>query len=227
MAFPYPSLPIRLCLGASIFLSLALTDLHRHGRAATRWKEYLFLLACVAAAILYGIVNDQITSTISWEYFYYGKELAPILGPQVPPDPAKLHFQAAKIGSMATWSAGLIAGVSLLIANNPSRRISFPQLTYRQLLARLPSMFAITLFASLLFGIAGRFYLLNWISEDFRDLAATNLWHPRNFLTVYGMHLGAYIGGAIATIYNVYFIRSRRKSLIIRSSKIETQNQYS
>ena len=56
-------------------------DLVNKGRNATRWREYGFLALCVAVAIVYGIVNDQITSRISWEYFYYGKDLAPILGP--------------------------------------------------------------------------------------------------------------------------------------------------
>src|SRR3954463_15199167 len=106
-----PSLPIRIAIGVAIFTALALHDLRRHGRRATRWREYAVLLACVAAACAYGVLNDQLTSSISWEYFYYGKGLETALGPQIPPDPLQLHLRAALVGVQATWSAGLILGV--------------------------------------------------------------------------------------------------------------------
>ena len=56
----------RIIVGASIFALLASVDLYRNRARATRWREYLFLILCVLAAIIYGIVNDQITSRISW-----------------------------------------------------------------------------------------------------------------------------------------------------------------
>jgi hypothetical protein len=88
------------------------------------------LAAAVGAAMLYGIVNDQITSTISWEYFYYGKELDKMLGPQTPPQQWPLRWEAAKVGMKATWTAGLIFGVVLLLANNPFRTL--PRLKNRE-----------------------------------------------------------------------------------------------
>jgi len=179
------------------------------GRRATRWREYAFLLLCVAVAIAYGIVNDQITSRISWEYFYYGKELAPILGPQTPPDAGALHWQAVRIGAEATWAAGLIAGVAMLLANNPHPGRT--QLRFFALLARLPLFILIVAATAVLLGIAGRFFLLNWISQDFRDLARYNLWRPRRFMTVYGIHLGGYVGGLLGIVYGVWSIRRRRR----------------
>src|SRR5437867_8855004 len=107
---------VRIAAGIAIFAALAVADLCKHGRGATRWREYLFLLMCVLLAIAYGVINDQVTSRISWEYFYYGKELDRVLGPETPPDPAALHRHAAIIGAEATWSAGLIIGVALLLA---------------------------------------------------------------------------------------------------------------
>src|SRR5436190_9095757 len=79
-------LAARIAAGVLVFAALAIWDWRRHGAAATRWREYCFLLITIVAAMIYGIINDQITSRISWEYFYYGKELQQILGARTPPD---------------------------------------------------------------------------------------------------------------------------------------------
>src|SRR4051812_27767308 len=120
-----PGLLTRIAAGVAIFAALAIHDLHKNRNRATRWREYAFLLICVLAAMTYGVINDQITSAISWEYFYYGKDLAAELGPATPPDPRALHLAAAVVGIKATWSAGLLIGVAILLSNNPSK--SLPQ----------------------------------------------------------------------------------------------------
>lgn len=202
---------LRLSLGIALFAILAVADFIRRGKTATRWREYLFLLLCVIVAMMYGALNDQMTSRISWEYFYYGKELWPILGPSTPPQAGALGWQAARIGVTATWWAGLIAGVAMLIANNP--RAGRPQLPYRRLVARLPWFVLIVVACALVFGIAGQFFLLNSISPDFAELAGSNLWRPHHFMAVYGIHLGGYIGGGLGTIYAVISIRHERSAL--------------
>jgi hypothetical protein len=198
---------LRVTAGVLILAGMAIADLWRRGGHATRWREYAFLLLCVAVAMAYGIANDQITSRISWEYFYYGKELAPIIGSQTPPDPVALSWQAVRIGAEATWAAGLIAGVALLLANNPS---CLARLSFAQLAARLPSFVILTALFAVLGGIAGHYLLLCWISNDLHELADTNLWRPHRFLEVYGIHLGGYVGGGVATIYNVYRVHQAR-----------------
>ena len=65
--------------GVGFFAVLAGVDIMRNGRAATRWREYIFLLTAVVVAMIYGIANNQISATVSWEYFYYGKELQCVL----------------------------------------------------------------------------------------------------------------------------------------------------
>ncbi len=203
-----PSITVRILIGTAIFALLAIVDLRQRGKQATRWREYLFLILCVATALLYGIFNDQITSSISWEYFYFGKDLARKLGPQTPPDALALHWQAAQIGMMATWTAGLIAGAAMLIANNPG---ALPRLSYARLAARLPAFVLITAAFGVLFGLAGRYYLLNWISEDFRGLVTENMWRPRHFMAVFGIHLGGYVGGIIGVFYCIWSIRRERR----------------
>jgi hypothetical protein len=191
----------RVVVGVCILLTLMIVDLMRNRSRATRWREYLFLLICVAAAMVYGMLNDQITSDISWEYFYYGKELDKVLGPDIPPDRAAMRWQAAKIGAMATWSVGLILGVAILIANNPRR--DRPQLAFRQLLKLLVPVIVITFAFAAIFGMLGWCGLLNWMGEDFRDLWRANVWRPRHFSATYGVHLGGYVGGSIGGIFAV------------------------
>lgn len=71
MAHPHAARTIaRIGAGTFIFLCLALWDLKTSGRAARRWKEYAFLIVCILVAMIYGVINDQVTSAISWEYFY-------------------------------------------------------------------------------------------------------------------------------------------------------------
>ena len=73
-----------------------------------RWREYLFLFGRAGVAIIYGAVNDQVTSAISWEYFYFWKGLKDKLGPRTPPETLQLHWEAAKIGMQAAWTLGIL-----------------------------------------------------------------------------------------------------------------------
>lgn len=203
---------VRITFGIVVLAALAVWDIVQKGSEATRWKEYLFLAFCAAIATVYGMVNDQVTSRISWEYFYYGKELAPILGPQTPPNALKLSLQAMRIGAEATWWAGLIFGAAMLIANNPGR--IGRQLSFKSLAKRLPMVIGITAVLAVIFGFAGANYYLNWISPDFRDLVAMDYYRPHRFMAAWGVHLGGYVGGVIATIYAVTsIVRERRSQL--------------
>jgi hypothetical protein len=198
----------RVCIGLAIFAALAIVDLRAHGRNATRWREYAFLLLCVVAAVGYGALNDQITSRISWEYFYYAKELSKELGPEVPPDPAALRRAAAIVGAKAAWSAGLLIGVALLIANNP--RQDRPRLSYRTLVGLLATILACAAACGAVFGVIGYRGGLTWASEDFREMWQTNLFRPRRFLCTWGVHLGGYLGALVGTAICVVYVLNAR-----------------
>jgi hypothetical protein len=204
----------RLVIGIAFFATLAIVDLRKNGARARRWREYAFLVACVAAAILYGVLNDQVTSRISWEYFYYGKELEKVLGPQTPPDSFALSREAAKIGAMATWSVGLLLGVAILMANNPRRNRA--QLSFRDLLTLLPLVLAITIACAIIGGAVGWFGGLNWIAEDFRDMWSAKIWRPQHFMATYGAHLGGYAGGLIGGASGVWRVVQRRAEGTLR-----------
>jgi hypothetical protein len=72
------------------------------------------LLICVFAAVLYGVLHDQITARICVEYFTVGH-------PPVFPidDPTLLGLGW---GIIATWWVGLILGIGLVIGARVGRR---------------------------------------------------------------------------------------------------------
>ena len=205
----------RICVGIFILVMLAVVDLYRHGREATRWKEYAFLVCTIAVAMAYGIINDQITSRISWEYYAYGKGLAPVLGDHIPPDARRLSWEAAKVGMQATWAVGLLVGVICLLANNPRR--GRPRLTYPQLLAGVPWMIVIAAVIAALLGWVGYRGGLARFSEDFREMVRLDQFRPSRFMAVYGIHLGGYIGGAVGTLVmmaSIFRARRAKKALM-------------
>jgi membrane associated rhomboid family serine protease len=210
----------RVCAGAFIFLCLALWDLKKHGRAARRWKEYVFLIVCVIVAMIYGAVNDQVTSAISWEYFYYGKELEAVLGPTVPPDRAAMRWEAAKIGMMATWSVGLLLGAALLIASNPKR--NRPSLAPSRILALLPVVLLITITCGAIFGLLGWLGALNWLSSDFAEMWKADMFRPRHFTAAWGAHLGGYIGGLMGGAHAAWRIVRQRRVRTVNVSPVPT-----
>ena len=201
----------RILIGCMIFAVLAAVDLYRNGSAARRWREYAFLLVCVALALGYGIVNDQLTAGLSWEYFYYGKDLMSVLGEQTPPETWRLRLEAAKVGMKATWSAGLIIGVVLLFANNPSKTLA--SLPFRRLLGFFPLLLLITIAGAAAMGIMGYFGGLRFVTSEFDGLIKDNLWRPYRFMTVFGIHLGGYIGGLLGTIVVAIMVRKERRKV--------------
>lgn len=197
---------VRVSAGGCIFALLAVVDLRRNGRAATRWKEYGVLGVAVCAALAYGVVNDQITCTISPEYFLYGKELFRKIGES--PTAGRLRWEAAKVGLMATWSAGLIFGVALLLANNPWRgRARLRNRELVKLLAVIPLVAAACGAALGFVGYCGG--LTRWQS-DFVVMVEADVYRPYRFMATWGVHLGGYIGGLLGTAGAVAVVLRRR-----------------
>ena len=200
----------RVAAGVGVFTVLGLIDLRRNGRAATRWREYGVLVACVLAALAYGAVNDQVTVTISPEYFLYGKELAKTVG-DPPASELALRWAAAVVGLKATWSAGLLIGVVLLLANNPWR--SLPRLPNRRLIGLLPVILLCAATLAVVGGVVGHAGLMTHWQADFEDQVRADLWRPRRYMATWGVHLGGYAGGLIGTAWAAALVIRRRGRL--------------
>jgi len=209
----------RVAIGCSIFAVLAIVDLVRKGRGATRWREYLFLILAVALAMAYGAGNDAVAAGISWEYFYYGKGLSERLGMHVPPDAGALRWAAIGVGLRATWSAGLIAGVALLIANNP--KAGRGRVSYGTLAVLLGVIFGMAAGFAVVGAVAGRAGLLVWTNPDIARIVKENLFRPAQFMTVYGMNMGGYVGGILGTVGCISWIARRRKTKELTTENTE------
>lgn len=190
-------LAARAAFGVSIFAAFAIIDFLRNGRGAQRWREYFFLAAVTTIAMLFGAINDVITASISWEYFYYGKGLSEQLGSPVPPDRIRLYPQAAWIGAQAAGAVGILAGALLLLAANP--RPDSPKRSYQILFRRVGTILIAAAFGGVVGGVLGHFGLLTWTNNELVLLVRARLFRPSRFLCVYGIHLGEYVGGAIGT----------------------------
>ena len=194
-----PTFPYRVAFGLTVFGVLGVIDAVRNPQNPERLKEYAFLFAVTVAAMLYGLVHDATTFSLSPEYFSAVKGLR---APSFFPDVAQLALRAS-------WTVGLAIGLTFLIANNPCKQR--PQLPYSRLARHLgwPIVAAPT-FAAFL--AVASMVAPQWSS---RALGVTAL-EVQDFGTVamvWAVHLGTYSGAAVGLVAAVARIRNERGQL--------------
>lgn len=168
-------------------------------------------ITCIVAAVLYGIVHDQVTARICLEYFT-------IFHPPI------FHTQSATLlgigwGIVATWWVGVFFAVPMILV---SRAGSRPVLRASQLLAPIACLLAVMAVSAVLFGITG--YLLarsgvlatDWLifttSPTLRYRFMADWWaHSASYGT-------AFIGGAVLCV------RTYRRRLASSPSERECQD---
>ncbi|MFK8004591.1 MAG: hypothetical protein AB8H86_33795 [Polyangiales bacterium] len=182
--FAYRALAGVLLLGA-----LAYTEWRKH-RQLSRLREYAFLFATAGLAVAYAVVHDIITFALAPEYFFVLKDVA---GDTFFPNVAWL---AARAG----WTAGLAIGLGLLIANNPGRR---EQLSY----AALAQHIRFPLVWSLAAAIGGGLYARYWMPGA---LSGWGLEHPLAVVTVWGIHIGSYVGALLGLAHGCFRVLRAR-----------------
>src|SRR3954462_13168201 len=72
------------------------------------------VLLCVGAAVLYGVLHDQVTARVCVEYFTVGHPPVFATGSPPPPGPGW--------GVIATWWVGLLLGIPLALAARAGAR---------------------------------------------------------------------------------------------------------
>ena len=168
-----------------------------------RWLlPLLWLILATLAAALYGVVNDQITVSLSPEYFSVFKrhEFWWLLASWNLTD-ASTRLQAVAVGIAATWWFGLLLGLILSIAGVVGKE---PPLGTTEFLRLVGLTMLVTAFCSAIFGAAA--YLLapairpdasNWpFLDGIRDVRAA--------FGVGWWHNGAYLGALLGTIVACY-----------------------
>ena len=167
----------------------------------------LIIISCFIAG-MYGIIHDQITYSISPEYYIKNKfiqfGLAEFLIPQ-----GNERILVAAVGWMATWWMGLILGTILSL-------IAFIHKTLKQMFEITIKAILLNLLITSLLGALGYLYALAFMSYESNDLAFWNVPNETvdttNYLRVGCIHNFGYLGGIIGLfVAIVYTIRSKRK----------------
>ena len=99
------------------------------------------ILFCIAAAVSYGIVHDQVTARVCVEYFTIGHP--PVFAPK---DPTLLGIGW---GILATWWVGLLLGLPLAVAARAGRR---PKRSAASLVQPVLCLFGVTAACALIAG---------------------------------------------------------------------------
>lgn len=143
------------------------------------------ILVSTLGACAYGIVQDQVTIRVCFEYFTIGHPR--IFGTQSP------TFIALGWGIIATWWAGASFGVALALSARLGR---WPKLTASGLLKPIGVLLLIMGGAAIAFGVIG--YVLTlcdyvWLLEPLASRVPSNL-HPI-FLADLWAHTASYVVG--------------------------------
>ena len=179
---------MRVAALVALMACVAGIDLWCRREKAKRWKEYLFILATGCAGAVFGSMTDLVTSSISPEYFIFGKEL---------PEEG-LRANAMILGLQAGFSAGIIAGALCLFVGMRKRTaaIKMPKVF---LLAWRPLLLAIILGASVPFACSW-FDPFGFVEHLTRPLGPES---AEKFLIVWHIHLGVYLGLGLGLMWMI------------------------
>jgi len=166
----------------------------------------LYVLLAFLVAGVFGAVHNQISYTISPEYFTKFKfEQFGLMNAAIPQ-----RLRAAEVGFLASWWMGWPLGIFTGIAGVIHRDAATMR---RALLWSIPVICAFTLLFALCGLVIGYFQTahLNFANYSTWYIPA-NLEQPRRFLCAEYMHNSAYLGGllAIPVAWIFHFIFKQR-----------------
>ncbi len=157
----------------------------------------------IAAAVVYGILHDQITARVCVEYFTIGHP--PVFDTESP------TLLGIGWGIIATWWAGLLLGIPLALAARAGRR---PKRSVSSLVRPIFTLLAVMGVSALLAGVVG--FILGRIGTVYLlDPLASHIPHDRHarFLGDLWAHdtsyLIGFVGGTVV-IVRVWRSRGRR-----------------
>jgi hypothetical protein len=171
----------------------------------------LIIVSCLLAG-LYGILHDQLTYTISEEYYtkfkFYQFGFMDVGNEAIFPNP---RIQVSAVGLLATWWMGIPIGIILGLVGliHKDWRTMF-KVTFKAFLVTI-----LIAFVTGLLGLAyGHFYLADSLKvEEGNWYIPDNLVKLENFIKVGSMHNFSYAGGLAGLIGGlVYSIAHWRMS---------------
>jgi len=186
-------------------------------------KFSALILILIIAPILggvYGIIHDQITYSISEEYYSkfkfiqfglenwgLGENIGTITNPEIILDNPR--FGASIIGTLATWWVGMIIGIILGL-------VGLIHKNGKMMFKMTMKAFLITTGIALLTGIIGLLFGKLFLTENRPNWnLPKNLIDFDSFIMVGSMHNFSYLGGLIGLIIGIiYSVRQKRKNAI-------------
>ena len=158
---------------------------------------------------LYGVINDQITFSISSEYYTKFKFIQFNLANENNIDKIKFpRIFVAIVGFLATWWFGLVLGFILGLFN-------LIQTSWQKLFKVSFNALLIAILVTFITGILGLFYGFFFLSHQPRSnfegwFIPYNLENFRNFIAVGSMHNFSYIGGILGLIVAIFYSYKKR-----------------
>jgi ABC-type phosphate/phosphonate transport system permease subunit len=156
------------------------------------------VVACIFAAVIYGVVHDQVTARICVEYF---TEFHPPVFATQSPTLLALGWRV-----IATWWAGAMIGTLLAFA---ARAGSRPKLSFRSIVVWLPLFMAVMGFCAVVSGTIGYFWAP--LPHDIADLLPHAM--QRRFLAAWWAHGASYLSGFVGGVLLCILVWSRRSRL--------------
>lgn len=157
---------------------------------------------------LYGIIHDQLTYTISPEYYtkfkFYQFGLIDIGNEAIFPNP---RLEVSAVGFMATWWMGLPIGlilglVGLTIKDNKQMfRTTLKAFVLTTIIAFITGLIGLA-YGKLILAVTG----VSWWLPN-------NLIDKKNFIAVGSMHNFSYLGGLTGLIAGIIYILRQKKKL--------------
>lgn len=149
------------------------------------------ILLCIASAVVYGIVHDQVTARVCVEYFTIGHP--PIFDTD---DPTTLAFGW---GILATWWVGLFLGILLAVVARAGR---WPKRSMCSLIGPIVILMAVSALLALAAGAVG-FFLANRGSISLGEPLASRVPPQKRvaFLVDLWAHLASYVAGFTGGVY--------------------------
>lgn len=190
----------RFLFALTFFALLGFRDWWRNPHHPARLHEYAFLAYGAVVASGYGLLHDQVTVTLSPEYFRIFKGVAD--------GGAGLRAGVAMLAIRATYWAGVVIAAAILVANNPHPRL--PRLPYDRLRWRALAALGCAGVAALigLIAVSRGGAVPPEIAQAVPDQVART-----RFLMAWGMHIGSYLGGAAGGVIAVVGVWQERNRI--------------
>ncbi|MHA4808961.1 hypothetical protein ACX0G9_12685 [Flavitalea flava] len=182
-------------------------------------RKFVMFLLIVAVAIvvgaIYGVIHDQVTYSISPEYYTKFKfiqfDLADSVAAQHMTQP---RSAVVMVGVKATWWMGLYIGVIIGL-------IAFigkdPETMFQLAIQAVGWVIVVAVLTGIIGGVYGHYVLVKsgvnwWLPEHLVDKPA--------FITVGSIHNFSYLGGGLGLLAGIIFMILKNRAIRRRSQSI-------